>query len=88
MLAHILLLAAFDGATLAGNHGHRRSPGPRPALIKSPLPHEYMDMDNLPVSYDIRAMGGRSLATDNRNQHIPQCEPVLSHACYGPSEPY
>ena len=88
MLAHLLLLMVLCGAALAGNHGHRRSPGKRPSLIKSPLPHEYMDMDNLPVSYDIRAMGGRSLATDNSNQHIPQCEPAMPNARCDPSEPY
>ena len=26
----------------------------------------------MPASYDIRDIGGKSLATDNRNQHIPQ----------------
>jgi hypothetical protein len=66
-----LLVLALAGAS-AANHGHMQQPGPRPSLVLSPLPHEYVDMSKLPASYDIRAMGGRSLATDNRNQHIPQ----------------
>jgi len=77
--ANVLLLLRCG--VLAANHGHLVSPGPRPSLVKSPLPHEWMDMAALPAAYDIRAMGGRSLATDNRNQHIPQyCGSCWAHA--------
>ena len=69
-VAALLLLLT---SALAANHGVRRAAGPRPSLVTSALPHEWMDMKALPAEYDIRAMGGRSLATDNRNQHIPQC---------------
>jgi hypothetical protein len=59
----------------AVNHGHRDMyPGqPKPSIVKSPLPHTYLNMSDLPRSYDIRDLNGKSLATDNRNQHIPQC---------------
>jgi C1A family cysteine protease len=69
------MLSTF--AVLAVNHGHRDiSPHPRPSIVKSPLPHTYIQ--DLPKSYDIRAM---TLATDNRNQHIPQyCGSCWAHA--------
>jgi len=67
----------------AVNHGHRDMyPGqPKPSIVKSPLPHTYLNMSDLPRSYDIRDLNGKSLATDNRNQHIPQyCGSCWAHA--------
>ena len=64
----------FRSPSFVANHGHRDMYAglPKPTLVKSPLPHTYLDMTALPASYDIRNMSGKSLATDNRNQHIPQ----------------
>ena len=74
MLPLLLLATAF-------NHGHRDSPGPRPSIVKSPLPHAYLTPADLPKSYDIRDLRGKSFATDNRNQHIPQyCGSCWAHA--------
>jgi hypothetical protein len=55
----------------------RRYPGwhTKPSIIKSALPHTYINVSALPASWDIRNLNGKSLATDNRNQHIPQYEP-------------
>lgn len=71
--AHMPLL--LGPLLLAMNHGHRDMyPGerPKPSIVQSPLPHTYMNMSALPRTYDIRNLNGKSLATDNRNQHIPQ----------------
>ena len=71
-------------AIVASNHGHRDMyPGyfAKPSIVVSPLPHTYVNMTALPASFDIRNIGGRSLATDNRNQHIPQyCGSCWAHA--------
>jgi hypothetical protein len=40
--------------------------------VVSPMPHTYVKVEDLPASYDIRNVNGQSLATMNRNQHIPQ----------------
>ena len=40
-------------------------------VIKTPRPHTYLKMEDLPKSYDIRDIDGVNYATWNRNQHIP-----------------
>lgn len=42
------------------------------SVIKSPLPHTYVKVEDIPDSYDIRDMGGISYSSVDRNQHIPQ----------------
>ena len=62
----------------AANHGHTRLQN-RPSLVLTPPPHTYVQ--DVPRSYDIRSLNGKSLATDNRNQHIPQyCGSCWAHA--------
>ena len=75
----LLTLAAdhappYRSPSFVANHGHRDMYAglPKPTRVKSPLPHTYLDMTALPASYDIHNISGKSLATDNRNQHIPQ----------------
>ena len=73
----------YRSPSFVANHGHRDMYAglPKPTRVKSPLPHTYLDMTALPASYDIRNMSGKSLATDNRNQHIPQyCGSCWAHA--------
>ena len=56
MLSVVLIAAAY-------NHGHREvSPLPKASIIKSPLPHTYLKPSDLPKSYDIRDLNGKSLA--------------------------
>ena len=77
------LVSSLVPLLLGINHGHLDMyPGmKKPSIVKSPLPHTYMNMSALPRSYDIRNINGKSLATDNRNQHIPQyCGSCWAHA--------
>lgn len=69
-------------SVFATNHGHRNiGSTPKSSIVKSPLPHTYLKPSDLPASYDIRSLNGKSLATDNRNQHIPQyCGSCWAHA--------
>ena len=56
MLSVVLIAAAY-------NHGHREvSSLPKASIIKSPLPHTYLKPSDLPKSYDIRDLNGKSLA--------------------------
>jgi cathepsin X len=43
-----------------------------PVHVKTPMPSEYLKPDDLPKSYDIRNLNGKSYASIDRNQHIPQ----------------
>jgi len=39
--------------------------------VKTPQPHTYLKVEDLPKAYDPRNMGGKDYTTVNRNQHIP-----------------
>eukprot|EP00053_Salpingoeca_punica_P018554 m.182382 g.182382 ORF g.182382 m.182382 type:complete len:416 (-) comp17459_c2_seq3:537-1784(-) len=54
--------------------------GERTSVVKSPLPHEYLNLKDLPDSYDPRGVSGLDLTTANANQHIPQyCGSCWAH---------
>mmetsp|Transcript_18888 Transcript_18888/g.34150 ORF Transcript_18888/g.34150 Transcript_18888/m.34150 type:complete len:314 (-) Transcript_18888:171-1112(-) len=75
-----LFLVLAIRAASAANQGHR-SWGKPPSLVKSPLPHEYVNLSALPKKWDIRDVGGQSLATINRNQRQPRaCGSCWAHA--------
>ena len=77
----ISALVATVTSVTAYNHGHRALPAGvgYASNVKSAMPHTYVQ--DVPSSFDIRNLSGRSLATDNRNQHIPQyCGSCWAHA--------
>ena len=57
------VVCSFDAATF--------SKGER---ITQPLPHEYVNVKDLPASFNWANISGVNYLTMSRNQHIPQCE--------------
>lgn len=50
-------------------------------MVTSPLPHTYMQPQDIPASYDIRDLNGVDYASIDRNQHIPNyCGSCWAHA--------
>lgn len=46
--------------------------GRGPNLILSPLPHENLELDDLPTYWDIRNISGVNYASPIRSQMVPQ----------------
>lgn len=75
------LICVLSSFMCVASQGHIRLDEPLPSIVRSPVPSETLDLESLPASWDIRDIKGKSLATINRNQHIPQyCGSCWAHA--------
>ena len=78
-VAALLLLLT---SALAANHGVRRAAGPRPSLVTSPLPHEWMEMEALTSptfgTGSTTAQLSESTETKIRRQHV--CQTFLNRS--------
>ena len=76
-------LLAFAGLAAAQDFGtvHKpcslRTPGKDYSHVTSPLPHEYLSLEDLPTTVDPRI---NASTTTIRNQHLPQVCDLLFHA--------
>merc|ERR1711939_1105115 len=64
--------AERDADGIPNHYVHLEDGDPRRNDVSSPLPHTFINMLELPDSFDWRDVSGKSYASVPRNQHIPQ----------------
>lgn len=74
--AVVAALLAASAAEAGKLHPHscfkRQAARPQP-VIKSPMPHETMRVEDLPSDFDWKNVDGKNYLSMSRNQHIPHC---------------
>jgi len=75
MLRQAILLCALVALVFAARYGGfkpnlKLRNSPEYQLIKSPLPHQTMDTNELPEAWDWRNVSGVNYLSVNRNQHM------------------
>ena len=43
-------------------------------VVTSPLPHEYLKLEDIPANFTWADVDGVNYLTATRNQHVPQCK--------------
>jgi cathepsin X len=79
-LCLILLVAVVAYASPRSSKIIKMPGHTRPSHVTEPEPYQYLNMSQVPASYDWRNVNGQNLVTKDLNQHIPQyCGSCWAH---------